>query len=246
MHSVRNEPAPIFLVRNGQRQNAFERKYSNQGRLVWDFGNTESESLSAPPVGVGTRLKDYVDLIRELAKQFNGPHPDARDKGKLLGICGYCERVCEDRIGPNMNTVDHFRPRASHNDLTFEWFNLMYVCRRCNGAKNDGMFSTKVDQAGFVNPREKGAEYFFGFDLNTGAAVVHPGLNDVRQRAKAQRTIEALGLDKEDINRLRRDHLLTVRRLHTDKGHKLSPFKRRKVQFSSIIRYAEKTKYFEG
>ncbi len=244
MHSVVNVEAPSFLVRNGQPTNAFERKYRNGNVFVWDFGGSNEPSRSVPPVDCATRMDDYVKLIVALAEQFNGPHPDAKNENKILGVCAYCERLCDDRNGQNQNTVDHFRPRKTHNALMFEWQNLMYVCRRCNQAKDDGWFGAEVDQGGFVNPREPTAEKYFGFDLKTGGAVVHPDLQDSKQRCKVQRTIDALALDREDINSLRRDHLSIVRNWHCEKGRKLAPFKRRKVPFSSLIRYAEEARYF--
>ena len=246
MHSVVNLEPPHFLLRNGQSTNAFESKYRSGNNFVWDFGGSDEPSISDPPVDRATRIADYVKLILALAEQFNGPHPDAKNENKLLGVCAYCERLCDDRNGQNQNTVDHFRPRKTHNQLMFEWRNLMYVCRRCNKAKDDDWFNVEVDQGGFVDPREPAAEIYLGFDLKTGGAIVHPDLQDSKKRCKAQRTIDALALDREDINRLRRDHLSTVRSLHCDKGRKLAPFKRRKVQFSSLIRYAEGARYFEG
>ncbi len=242
MHSVTNQPQPEFLRRNQQGGNEFEKKYRDRSGIVWDFGPTDRPSCSVPPVDSHTRIRDYKNLIKALASQFNGPHPDATRK--LLGVCGYCERTCEDRPGQSQNEVDHFRPRNPYTHLTFVWANLMYVFRRCNRIKDDGRFANEVDTGGFVNPREPGAEEYFAYDLTTGAMIVHPSLCDADKIAKAQRTIEVLGLDKEDINSLRRHHLDLVLKLYKRKRRKLSLYKRRKVQFSSLIIYADGANYF--
>ena len=143
MHSVENLPAPVFLARNGQSSNEFERKYRDPHRLVWDFTFGGPASVSVPPVPHHVRRNDYVSLIQELAFQFHGPHIGAN--GNMLGTCAYCERLCENRQGFSQNEVDHFRPRSFANHLTFEWINMIYSCRGCNRNKDDGLFGLEVD-----------------------------------------------------------------------------------------------------
>lgn len=207
-------------------------------------------SVSVPPVPHHVRRNDYVSLIQELAFQFHGPHIGAN--GNMLGTCAYCERLCENRQGFSQNEVDHFRPRSFANHLTFEWINMIYSCRGCNRNKDDGLFGLEVDTLGFVNPREPNAEEYFGFDLQTGAPIPHPSLEDDLHKEKAERTIAALNLDRDDINEMRLTHLGRVRRDLNIKGIDrkakrviLSIFRRRKMQFSSIVRYADQVDYFD-
>ena len=250
MHSVDNLSAPVFLARNEQSRNEFERKYRNPEGLVWDFAVDGSPSVSVPPVPQEVRFNDFVSLIQELALQFHGPHIQAT--GNMLGTCAYCERLCENRGGLSQNEVDHFRPRSFANHLTFEWVNMMYICRGCNRNKDDGIFGLQVDTLGFVNPREPNAEKYFGFDLQTGAPVPHPSLEDDLHKEKAERTIAALNLDRYDINEMRLNHLGRVQRDLKTKGKDqktkraiIRIFRRRKMQFSSLVRYAEQVDYFD-
>ena len=253
MHSVDNQPVPSFLAKSQLGYNDFELKYHNHNhnQLVWDFALGGLPSKSAPPVSEDVRGTDYKKLITELALQFHGPHIEAGSQ--LLGICAYCERLCFDGGGSAQNQVDHFRPRSSHNWLTFEWINLMYVCRRCNHRKDDGKVSCEVDQLGFVNPREPNAQDYFDFDLLTGAVIVNTDLEDPHKIDVAVRTIQSFNLDGSDINELRVAHLQRVRRDLSTKGagdairrKMLRVFKRRKMPFSSLVRYAETVGYFDS
>ena len=249
MHSVDNRLTPPFLAKSHQPYNEFEMKYHEQHELVWDFALDGTLSKSVPPVPEDVRRTDYLALITELALQFNAPNVDAGPR--TLGVCAYCERLCVDNGGSRHNEVDHFRPRSSHNWLTFDWINLMYACRGCNRRKDDEKVSNEVDQLGFVNPREPTAEDYFAFDLGTGAVIVRPNLTDSGKIDIADRTIKAFGLDRTDINELRVAHLQLLNRDLSEKGtdgrakrRLLNLYKRRKMPFSSLVRYAEVTGHF--
>lgn len=48
--------------------------------------------------------------------------------------CAFCE--CKPGESGNIE-VEHFAPKSHYPALTFEWDNLLPVCRRCNQAKSD-------------------------------------------------------------------------------------------------------------
>lgn len=51
------------------------------------------------------------------------------------GICAYtCHHIPHD-VGSD--TVEHFRPKALHRDLAYEWINYRFVCGRLNGRKSN-------------------------------------------------------------------------------------------------------------
>ena len=69
-------------------------------------------------------------------------------------VCAYCERPCVSPTpthdSPDEETVDHFRPRSLFHHLSFDWFNLIYACHRCNQSKNNqwpGNDDESVNQA---------------------------------------------------------------------------------------------------
>lgn len=48
--------------------------------------------------------------------------------------CAFCE--CKPGESGNIE-VEHFAPKSRYPDKTFEWDNLLPVCRKCNEAKSD-------------------------------------------------------------------------------------------------------------
>ena len=115
-------------------------------------------------------------------------------------ICWYCERQCEpaSEAGGKAATVDHFKPRSRFPELTYEWTNWVFSCRRCNeDHKQD-----KWPASGYVDPSDSNVqerpEQYFNYDVLTGEIVPHPGLQgDAKLRAEI--TIDDLGLNKIDV-----------------------------------------------
>ncbi len=195
MHSVPPQPAPAYLA-------AFKRAHHDQttGQFRWNLSPNE-----------------HSVLIADLASQFGAPRrPSIGESAKPdpgEGICAYCERSCSKIPGsPTTNEIDHFYPRSDWNALVFEWTNLMYVCRRCNDAKDDGAFvsNLKSDPDSYVNPRAPQAENYFAFQVTETDCRMIPNEN-LQSKAdieKAQRTIRDLGLDRVDTIRNRNVRLL--------------------------------------
>lgn len=134
-----------------------------------------------------------------------------REFRELLGsrsgnICWYCERRClrEADAGGKAPTVDHFRPLSRYPELAYQWANLIFSCRRCNG-ENKG---DKWPASGYVDPsavdeRER-PERHFDYDTETGEIIPMTGLSSEAHERTLQ-TIDDLGLNKLDLRYYRLD-----------------------------------------
>ena len=244
MHSVAPNETPAFLEE-------FKTRYQNHdnGQYEWDLSRS-----------------DHKKLISELAKQFGAPRiPDSvlGEKGRNdERICAYCERACTVRgAGPTKNQIDHFAPRSGFNHLTFEWSNLMYVCRRCNSVKDDGKFveSLSSDENAYVNPRKPGADSLFSFEESPASNLIriipNPALNNLQDRVKAEKTIEDLCLNDVSSIRGRNLPLLRWRLVAHWKAVKMRKNRaefdklvqratNRRAEYSSLIIWARDSGYF--
>ncbi len=113
------------------------------------------------------------------------------------GNCWYCERRCQ-AVGGWAPTVDHFRPRSRFPQLTYEWSNWIFSCRRCN-------VEIKKDQwpdSGYVDPCAinvmERPEQYFDYEMDTGKIVARNGLSNTA-RNRAWDTIDDLGLSRRDL-----------------------------------------------
>ena len=186
------------------------------------------------------------------------------------GICAYCERACDNQ-GPkhadSYNEIDHFRPRHFFNDQTFDWDNLMYVCRRCNLTKKS-QFPGKTadylkqwlgiqgyvepsDADGYINPRNDDAATFFSFN-DYGEIDAKRDEADLSSWSRALRTIYDLKLKDDDLCELRREQffmvyvaLLFASARGERKGRILNDYTRRDSAFSSFIIFARGAGWFE-
>ena len=72
--------------------------------------------------------------------------------------CAFCE--CKPEFGGGNIEVEHFAPKSIYTELTFEWKNLLPVCRKCNGAKGD--FDTVLEP--IINPADIDPETIFAYE----------------------------------------------------------------------------------
>ena len=94
---------------------------------------------------------------------FSGPYNDVQIKLALKRLqhnkCCFCERPMDKKIAE----VEHFRPKASYRAskldtdrypgyfwLAYDWDNLIYACRTCNGEK--GTFFPLADEQRRADP----------------------------------------------------------------------------------------------
>ena len=120
--------------------------------------------------------------------------------GRTDDICWYCERRCEpaSEASGRAATVDHFKPRSRFPELTYEWTNWVFSCRRCNEEnKRD-----RWPRLGYVDPgateEQERPDRYFDYDMLTGEIVPNPALQGDAKR-KAEVTIDYLGLNRLDV-----------------------------------------------
>ncbi|CEJ73610.1 conserved hypothetical protein [[Clostridium] sordellii] len=70
--------------------------------------------------------------------------------------CVFCE--CKPAEGGNIE-VEHFAPKSLYPHLTFEWSNLLPICRNCNGSKSNHDTLNSV----IINPSEADPDRYFDF-----------------------------------------------------------------------------------
>ena len=144
---------------------------------------------------MGGRPDDHYwgEFRRELGRRFGGN-------------CGYCQRRCDANAcdAGRSPTVDHFRPLSHSPQLSYEWSNWIFCCRRCNKEyKRDNW-----PRFGYVDPCAvevaERPEQYFDYSHSTGEIVPKPSLAQI-DMDKARRTITDLGLNALDmrINRRR-------------------------------------------
>ena len=117
---------------------------------------------------------------------------------RFLGKCGYCERPCAG-IGntDNAPTVDHFKPLSQFPNLSYEWTNWVYSCRRCNRKKDDNWPPT-----GYIDPCadvvDERPERYLEYVEASGEIKPKASLA-LSEKVKAQNTIDDIGLNLLDI-----------------------------------------------
>ncbi len=134
---------------------------------------------------------------------------------------------CESKVSHiSYGDVEHFRPKAGYRQspgddlgrpgyywLAYEWENLFFACQICNQRFKQNLFPL-LDPARracshhevldderpvFISPAEKGIEHLIGFRQE------YPYAKGGNRRARE--TVKHLGLDREELNEVRRDRL---------------------------------------
>lgn len=127
--------------------------------------------------------------------------------------CAYCEDSCADE-------VEHIRPKDLYPENVFHWPNYLYACGPCNGYKNNhwavfrgtSAVPTQVErhrgdpvtpppegQPAFIDPRQMNPLDLIELDLIDTFAFLPITTLSPRERARAQYTIDTLGLNDRDV-----------------------------------------------
>jgi uncharacterized protein (TIGR02646 family) len=103
--------------------------------------------------------------------------------------CAYCERT----VGSDGH-IEHFRRRADHPELTFDWHNLFYSCSNPNscGKFKDLRAKRPVPYLNLIDPCHDDPEDYFDF-LSDGNIVPKANLSS-SQKQKALTTIATFNL----------------------------------------------------
>ncbi len=145
-------------------------------------------------------VNHYRDRMGERGPDLVGHWRDFRGElsNRFFGKCGYCEMLCGGVQDTNKApTVDHFRPISRFPELAYEWANWLLACVRCNQRK-----ANLWPESGYIDPCaipvEERPESYLDVDDRTGEVIAKSGLTQAA-RAKAQNTIEDIGLNALDV-----------------------------------------------
>ena len=120
------------------------------------------------------------------------------------GKCAYCEsKISHIAYGH----IEHFKPKSTFPELTFEWTNLLLSCPICNGPEYKGdRFPEEADGGPLVNPcDETPAEHFeFVFDPVAKLASV------IGKTIRGQTTEKLLGLNRNDLRVYRSNQIMRL------------------------------------
>lgn len=105
--------------------------------------------------------------------------------GSSYGKCAFCE--AKPAESGNIE-VEHFMPKSLYPDKTFEWNNLLPVCRKCNNSKSNH----DTGKEAIVNPCEVDPEKIFTYNFLNIEPID-------RDDVVAERTIEVCDLNSERL-----------------------------------------------
>jgi uncharacterized protein (TIGR02646 family) len=113
------------------------------------------------------------------------------------GKCAFCE--CHPAEGGYIQ-VEHFKPKATYPQSTFEWTNLLPACAQCNGSKlNHDTVAEPIINPYDINPAD--AFYFDNISIKPQAGSKY----DV-----AKKTIEVCSLEGTRLWKPRADILISL------------------------------------
>jgi len=121
--------------------------------------------------------------------------------------CCYCERP----IRKYFRDVEHYRPKSTYYWLTYDWTNLLLACPICNRQHKRDQFplanpdmkavshhdDIELEEPLLINPAEDNPEEFLMFRKEV--------IFSVNRNIRGTKTIEALGLDKNNVEDERRE-----------------------------------------
>ncbi len=187
--------------------------------------------------GLCAAYSRYADAYKSGAKEFKFDpkiYAHASVKSALIsaqnGKCCFCEsKIIHIAYGD----VEHFRPKAGYRQkasddlgrpgyywLAYEWKNLFFSCQLCNQRFKRNLFpiadsdlrarSHKGDldreEPLFIDPAADDPEEFISF-----REEIPYSIND---NPKGKATIEMLGLDRNELNEIRRDSYEMLKALY--------------------------------
>jgi uncharacterized protein (TIGR02646 family) len=161
----------------------FDERVRQRGK-AWIDVNNLNRSLPLP------KGWKYPNNPAYWAKQEDGYSSLQQLYEAYQKVCAYTGL----RISLGAKSVDHFIPKSKSVGDAFEWSNYRLACRIINGLKKD--FTQVLD------PFSLESETFF-LVLETGKIYVNPAIANPEI---AQKTIEILGLDCEELREERAEH----------------------------------------
>lgn len=178
---------------------------------------------------------------RENAKERKNYRSHKNDlKEDFNGRCGYCDDT--DFFKIRSFAIDHFVPKTpkdfTHDIEPSYYFNLVYACNFCNGAKSNKWITKDASihndgKQGFVEPTSE--EYTQLFKRDTDGAIVCNGINKnlsqyIIGELKLWYPVHRITWKLEKLNELEKNVSIEIQRLEN------SPLKTELVAMQNEIR----------
>lgn len=231
-------------------------KSSDPPNILKENGNIWTKNLDDAVNKYGTYSKIPKAEKEKLLKYYRVKEIQDELAKASYGKCAFCE--CIPSEGGNLE-VEHFIPKSLNHKLTFEWSNLLPVCRKCNDSKSnhdtvkEPILNPSIDDTeryiDFEYIRmiaKKGTEYYEqalltievcslnGSRLLRARADILIRLSEYEQKLpQCLKEIEAATTDRVKSNRIRnlKESIETIERLG-DKCEKYSLFSKRFLENS--------------
>lgn len=135
------------------------------------------------------------DKTTNLKNKYNHPEIKKILKEDCYEKCMYCEsKVTHIDYGD----IEHIKPKTKYPDLTFDWDNLGFACKKCNNNKHDHY----DEQNPFVNPfQENPSEFFYSI-----GAIIRSKEGNTR----AEITENTIKLNRPELIERRHEHLQQI------------------------------------
>ena len=189
------------------------------------------------------------------------------------GKCCFCERKRDSNAEAD---VEHFRPKAGietesshlgYQWLAYEWKNLFYSCKKCNGRPNKGthfpIMGTRANGPGddlseekplFIKPDEDDPEDYLKYEWviyrdklvklegidgkgRGNTTIRHLGLNDNHLSAERAKYFVDLRISAGYLNRLRGSNAVDADALYQDMLNNLKSRVDKTSEFAGFARY---------
>lgn len=119
--------------------------------------------------------------------------------------CPYCESLIYDESEGN---IEHIRPKDKFKELYLDYNNFLTSCRSTYSC--DNFKGSKWDE-NFINPVLEDPRDYFTYDLYSGEII--PKSDDKMIKEKAEKTIEILNLNHNNLKNKRRNFIKMLSKL---------------------------------
>lgn len=119
--------------------------------------------------------------------------------------CPYCESLIYDESEGN---IEHIRPKDKFKELYLDYNNFLTSCRSAYSC--DNFKGSKWDE-NFINPVLEDPRDYFTYDLYSGEIIAKS--DDKMIKEKAEKTIEILNLNHNNLKNKRRNFIKMLSKL---------------------------------
>jgi len=148
------------------------------------------------------RLMETAQRKREIRRIWDQARQTKSIKKHVLqalrGMVGKRERCmyCEDSRGTD---IDHFWPKSTYPEKTFDWPNMLLSCTPCQRAKGDSFPLDATNQPLLIDPTREDPWAFLFFVPETGMVTPRYNKDTEQEEPKGSKTVELLPLNVEAV-----------------------------------------------